>query len=100
MKHEDLFPILLLAGVLAGAGAQAVTPLTVDACRSMKTAALQKQCLLSAVDAPPSVTGKTYSTQDIQPRGPVWIDQSAPATPVVPYVNVNPESRPGARPPR
>lgn len=81
--------------------AHAITPLTVETCRTMKTEAMRQQCMLSAVDAPANVTGKTYSTRDVQGRGPTYIDQSAPAAPIapiVPYVNVTPGGRPQPRP--
>lgn len=84
----------------AATGVLAITPLTVETCKTMKTEAMRQQCLLSAVDAPPNITGKTYSTRDVQGRGPAYIDQSAPATPVAPitpYVNVKPGGRAGPR---
>lgn len=93
---------LLFSALAACAfSAQAITPLTVETCRAMKTEAMRQQCMLSAVDAPPNVTGKTYSTRDAQGRGPTYIDQSAPAipiAPIVPYVNVTPGGRPQPRP--
>lgn len=80
--------------------AQAITPLTVETCKTMKTEAMRQQCMLSAVDAPPNIIGKTYSTKDVQGRGPIYIDQSAPPTPVAPitpYVNVMPGARAGQK---
>ncbi|QHI96995.1 hypothetical protein GT347_02730 [Xylophilus rhododendri] len=79
------------------ANAQAIMPLTVETCRAMKIEAQRQECLRAAVDAPPSVTGKTYSTNDVPRRGPAVIDQSAPPVPIapiVPYVNMTPGSRP------
>lgn len=78
---------------LAAASAQATMPLTVETCKTMKTEAIRQECLRAAVDAPPSITGKTYSTRDVPKRGPDMIDQSAPPLQVVPYVNVTPGSK-------
>ena len=86
--------LLLIGTAFLAASAQAIAPLTVEACRAMKTAALRQQCLLSAVDAPPSVTGKTYSTRDTRPRGPIAYEVPAPASPVTPYLDMAPGSRP------
>lgn len=93
MRTLLIFPIAAITF-----SAHAITPLTAETCRTMKTEAMRQQCMLSAVDAPPNVTGKTYSTRDVPPRGPAFIDQSAPATPVAPiapYVNM---TTPGSRP--
>jgi len=92
---------LLFSALAASAFcAQAITPLTAETCNTMKTEAMRQQCMQSAVDAPPNVTGKTYSTRDVQQRGPAYIDQSAPVTPIAPispYINLAPEARPTRR---
>jgi len=82
--------------VAYAATGHAAGPLTVDACRTMKTEAMRQQCLLSAVNTPPNIAGKTYSTRDAQQGGPLYIDQSAPSlpiAPVVPYIDVSPNGR-------
>jgi len=91
MRRAAALPIWAL---LLGSTAQAVMPLTADTCRTLKTEPMRQQCLRSAVDAPPSVTGKTYSTLDVQPRGPVAIEIVPPALPVTPYLNVTPQASP------
>ncbi|MCZ2496602.1 hypothetical protein GN316_07520 [Xylophilus sp. Kf1] len=90
--------IFLATAILIGAtmGAEAITPLTTATCKTMKTEAMRRQCMLSAVDAPANVTGKTYSTNDVQGRGPIYIDQSAPPmpiAPVAPFVDATPGGR-------
>jgi len=86
--------VLPLLALLLGTAARAVMPLTADTCRTPKTEPMRQQCLRSAVDAPPSVTGKTYSTLDVQPRGPALIEIAPPAMPVTPYLNVTPQAPP------
>jgi len=87
--------LLSLLCLLLAPASQAITPLTAEACRSMKTEPMRRQCLLSAVDAPPSITGKTYSTTDVRPRGPMAIEIPPPEAPVAPYVNITPNKRSG-----
>ena len=89
---------ILVAAIFLATTAQAAMPLTVATCNTMKTEAMRQQCMLSAVDAPASITGKTYSTRDIQPNGPTYIEIPPPVSPVMPYVNVTPA--PGGQPPR
>jgi hypothetical protein len=89
---------ILLAATFLAAGAHAAMPLTVETCRTMKTEAMRQQCLLSAVDAPASITGKTYSTRDVVPNGPTYIEIPPPVSPVMPYVNVTPTQ--GGQPPK
>lgn len=91
MRRAAALPVWVL---LMGTTAQAVMPLTADTCRTLKTEPMRQQCLRSAVDAPPSVTGKTYSTLDVQPRGPALVEIAPPALPVTPYLNVTPQAPP------
>ena len=88
----------LAAAIFMAASAQSAMPLTVATCNTMKTEAMRRQCLLSATDAPASITGKTYSTRDIQPNGPTYIEIPPPVSQVMPYVNVTPA--PGGPPAR
>lgn len=87
----------LLAATLLAAGAHAAMPLTVQTCNTMKTEAMRQQCMLSAVDAPASITGKTYSTRDIQPNGPTYIEVPPPVSNITPYVNVTPGAQPSPK---
>jgi hypothetical protein len=91
MHKTAVLPVLVL---LLATTARAAMPLTADTCRTLKTEPMRQQCMRSAVDAPPSVTGKTYSTLDVQPRGPVAIEIVPPALPVTPYLNVTPPMAP------
>ena len=89
--------LLSILALLLAPACQAITPLTAEACRAMKTEPMRRQCLLSAADAPPSITGKTYSTTDVRPRGPAAIEIPPPEASVAPYVNITPNQRSGGR---
>jgi hypothetical protein len=98
IRSQEMLMRLATLSILVGVsfGAHAVMPLTVENCKTMKTEALRQQCLLSAVDAPANITGKTYSTNDVPQRaGPAVVEQPAAALPFMPYVNITPGSRPG-----